>query len=330
MSGPVSAPAPLVHVFNGDADGLCAQHLHGLAEGFPAIRITGWKRDIRLLARVPDLPAARVRVFDISLDQNREALPPLLAREGFDIAWFDHHEPGTPPAHPRLALHVNQAPGLCTAAIAHLALGRRHADWAAVGAYGDNLPATAEGLLRDGGLPAEAWPALARAGLLLNYNAYGDRPGDVLFEPADLAARMEPFASARDFAAETSLFDPLAAQLAADQDRFRGLAPAVSGPSAEAYLVPDEPWARRYAATWANERVRARPDTALALLHPGAQGAYVVSLRSPRLPGGASPAASDLAREFPTGGGRKLAAGINALPASDLDRFLKRFVLYYS
>lgn len=321
---------PLVFAFNGDADGLCAQHIYALEAGIPAARVTGWKRDVRLITRLPALDAARIRVFDISLDQNREALDPLLAKPAVDIEWYDHHEPGEAPVHPRLVLHINQAPGLCTAAIVDAALGRRHRDWAAMAAYGDNLPVTAEGILKDGGMEPAQWSRLERAGILLNYNAYGDRPGDVLFEPADLAARMSPFQSARDFCAENSIFGPLQAQFDSDLERFQGLQALASGLTARAYLVPDQAWARRFAATWANDRIRTRPQEALAMLHPRPDGTYLVSLRSPRVPGHPAPAASDLAREFPTGGGRKLAGGINRLPKEDLDRFLARFVEFFS
>lgn len=325
-----TAAAPLLFAFNGDADGLCAQHIYALERGKPELRVTGWKRDIRLLARVPVRSPSRIRVFDISLDQNRDALPALLAADGIDIEWYDHHEPGAPPAHPRLALHVNQAPGLCTAAIVDAALGRRHRAWAALAAFGDNLPAAAAGLLRDAGFDTGLWARLEAAGRLLNYNAYGERPGDVLFEPADLAARMAPFASALDFADEASLFGPLQAQLDADRERFRGLRQLVDAPGAKAFLVPDEPWARRYGATWANERVLAHPAEALAILHALSDGAYLVSIRSAREAGSAKRPASDLAREFPTGGGRALAAGINRLAPEDFDRFLARFIAYFS
>lgn len=328
-----SSAAPLVFAFNGDADGLCAQHIYGLAHGRPARRVTGWKRDIRLLARIPAESLkgpVRLRVFDISLDQNKDALPALLAREDIDIEWYDHHEPGEAAVHPRLALHVNMAPGLCSAVIVDQALGRIHRPWAAMAAYGDNLPATAEGVLKDAGIDPLQWPRLEKAGRLLNYNAYGDRPGDVLIDPADMAARMAPFASALDFCGESSIFGPLQDQFESDRDRFENLHVLAEGPGARAYLVPDQAWARRYAATWANDQILAHPGRALSVHHVLPDGAHLVSIRSPRLPGRSSPPAADLAREFPTGGGRKLAAGINRLDPADLDRFLARFVAYYS
>jgi hypothetical protein len=164
--------------------------------------------------------------------------------------------------------------------------------------------------------------------VLLNYNAYGGKPEDVLFAPLDVAARLAPFQSALDFCREESLFAPLQAQLESDRARFHGLTALAQGPGAAAFLLPDEAWARRYGATWANERILAHPDLALAALHPGEAGGFVVSLRAPRGLGGA-PSAADLAQEFPTGGGRKLAAGINRLPGEDLEKFLARFLEYY-
>jgi hypothetical protein len=328
----MAADAPLLFVFNGDADGLCAQHIYALERGLPAARITGWKRDVLLASRIPARGPARIRVFDISLAANLEAVVPLLRLDGVDVEWYDHHDPGDPPAHPRLAVHVNQAAGVCTGTLVDAALGRRQPEWAAMAAYGDNLPATAEGLLASAGTPPERRERIARAGLLLNYNAYGDRPGDVLFEPADLAERMQPFRSARDFAAEDAVFAPLQARHDADRARFRDLDVLLDAASAQAFLVPDEPWARRYAATWSNERVRSEEgrSKALATLHPRPDGTYLVSLRAPRVPGKVPPTVSGLAREFPTGGGRALAGGINRLPAEDLGRFLTRFAAYFS
>jgi hypothetical protein len=177
--------------------------------------------------------------------------------------------------------------------------------------------------------------------VLINYNAYGDEPGDALFEAAELAERMEPCASALDFCWEQSIIGPMAAQFDADRERFQELAPLVETPAAGAFLVPDQPFGRRYGATWANERVMQNPGQALAVLHPRKDGSYTVSIRSPRdwrggeggegvgTGGKAVPSAADLAREFPTGGGRKLAAGIDALPADLLERFTDRFREFY-
>ncbi len=318
---------PHIFVFNGDADGLVGQHILFLELGRPVLRVTGLKREIGLLARLPRLTAGHIHGIDISLRRNLDALYPLLAQGNLRITWYDHHEPGEPPVHPSLVLHVNQAPETCTGAIVNAVRGHRHPLWAALAAFGDNLPATASALASAGGASAHEAQLLKRAGTLVNYNAYGEAPGDQLIPAPELAERMEPFVSALDFCWEASIFGPLAAQYEADQDAFQSLIALVDMPAAKAFVVPDAPFARRYAATWANERALQHPNEALAVLHAQADGGYRISLRSPRREG-AVPAASDLAREF-GGGGRKLAAGIDALPADRLDRFAERFGIYY-
>jgi hypothetical protein len=341
MASAEPSPGTRIFIFNGDADGIVGQHILGLETGFPDQRITGRKRDIELLKLAPPLEQGQLHVLDVSLRRNLEALNarlPALDRGGLRITWYDHHDPGEPPAHPGLTLHINQAPETCTAVIVNAVLGHKQPLWAAMAAFGDNLPATASALASTGGASAHEAALLRRVGVLINYNAYGDEPGDALFDAADLATRMMPFPSALDFCWEASILGPLAAQFDVDRERFQELTPLVETPEAGAFLVPDEPFARRYGATWANERVLQNPAQALALLHPRKDGCYTVSIRAPRdwrgggngeAGGSAAPSAADLAKEFPTGGGRKLAAGIDALPQELLGRFADRFREYY-
>lgn len=317
-----------IFVFNGDADGIISQHILGLHAGAPDLLITGWKRDIRLLRKLPDGAAGDIHVFDISLRQNLEELPGLLAREGARVTWYDHHDPGDPPSHARLKLHISQAPGTCTAAIVNAVCGGVYPGWAAMAAYGDNVPVTGDALLREAGIDGEDRSLLRKGGILINYNAYGEKPGDALLRPDDVAGRMAGFASALDFCRDAGLLYSLEEQFARDGERFGGLKSLVDSEKAAAFLLPDEPWARRYGATWANERILARPGEALAILLPRDDGSYMVSIRS-ALKIGKIGAASDLAGEFPTGGGRRLAAGINRLSAEDLLRFLDRFLEFY-
>ena len=56
-------------------------------------------------------------------------------------------------------------------------------------------------------------------------------------------------------------------------------------------------------------------------------GTYLVSVRAPL---GNKVGASVLCRRFPTGGGREAAAGINNLPADQLDDFMNQFDEFYS
>ena len=272
-----------------------------------------------------------------------------MDKGGLGVTWYDHHDPGGPIAHPALALNINQAPETCTAVIVNAVTGHNHPLWAAMGAYGDNLSATASALASAGGASSHEAALLRRVGVLLNYNAYGDEPGDALFDAAEIAARMAPIASALDFCWEPSIIAPLAAQLRRGPRALpRARSPGGVGLGASAFLVPDEAFARRYGATWANERVMQKPGEALAVLHPRKDGTYTVSIRSPRdwragsarlqrIRGGADrgrserkgakdgegavPSAAELAKEFPTGGGRKLAAGIDVVARGSVGAF---------
>ena len=70
-------------------------------------------------------------------------------------------------------------------------------------------------------------------------------------------------------------------------------------------------------------RARAAPGRAHALLTRRAEGGLVGSVRAPvDRPSGAD----DLCRQFPTGGGRRGAAGVNVLPDDRYEEFVQRFV----
>ncbi|WP_363153578.1 hypothetical protein [Thiobacillus sp.] len=60
---------PLIDVFNGDADGLCALHQLRLADPADSELVTGPKRDISLLKRVQAHAGDRITVLDIALSK---------------------------------------------------------------------------------------------------------------------------------------------------------------------------------------------------------------------------------------------------------------------
>jgi len=107
----------------------------------------------------------------------------------------------------------------------------------------------------------------------------------------------------------------------------RALRPLRDVPGATLIRMPDRAWARRASGALANERVRGQPGSALAVLSPRAGGGFVVSVR---VPDGRALGADDFCREFPTGGGRRGAGGINHLPESDFDRFAAQFETTFS
>lgn len=295
-------------VFNGDADGLCAIHQLRLAAPRDGVLISGVKRDITLLQRVPQ-DATSVRVCDVSLAVNRRALDALLAR-GVSVEYFDHHDFGeTLPEHPALRCHINTAPTVCTGLIANGHLGGRYRAWAAVAAYGDNMHQSAAAVLRPLALTETRRAALEQLGLLLNYNGYGTQLEDLWFDPCHLLSLMpeDPW---------QLLADPALRQL--DDGYQQDLAHASQlradhrSPSLRAYLLPDQPWARRVVGTLVNRLAREQPDVAHLIAAPSDNG-LTVSIRAPKArPQGAGA----LARHYPNGGGRAAAAGINALPVS--------------
>ena len=89
------------------------------------------------------------------------------------------------------------------------------------------------------------------------------------------------------------------------------------------YILPAQPWARRVGGVLANDLAQGVPDRAHALLTRLPGGGFVVSVRAPLI---APDGADALCRQFPTGGGRKAAAGINQLAEADYDEFVQRFV----
>ena len=307
----------IFYAFNGDADGLCALQQLRLADPRDAQLVTGVKRDIELLRRVPAAVNDEVTVLDISLDKNRDDLIRILDA-GASVRYFDHHHAGTLPQHPRFEPHIEESADVCTSVLVARHLGGRHRLWAIVAAFGDSLPQLGAAMASEAGLARPAAEILERLGIALNYNAYGDAISDLCFDPADLAHRMRPFADPLEFVRRSPIYAQIRARYDDDMRMARSLKPARQVPGATMVVLPDEPWARRAIGVLANELMHAQPDCAIAILSPKSKGGFTVSVR---VPAGSPIAADVFCRGFATGGGRKLAAGINDLPAADLDHF---------
>jgi hypothetical protein len=308
-------------VFNGDADGICALHQLRLADPRQGLLVTGPKRDIALLARVPARRGDTVTVLDVSLARNRQALERLLGR-GVRVAYFDHHFAGELPVHAGLQVRIDTAPGVCTSVLVDRHLGGRHRAWAAVGAFGDNLPVTAQALARLAGLAPAAAEPLRRLGEAINYNAYGDSEADLLVPPARLYEQLRPYADPFDFIAREPLAETLALRQREDLARAEAMAPAVELAGGSVYLMPDAAWARRVQGSFANALSQRSPACAHAVLRPAGPGLLLASVRAPQC----RPIGADgLCLRFATGGGRPAAAGIDALPAGQLPAFIRAF-----
>lgn len=307
-------------IFNGDADGLCALRQLRLHEPRDAVLVTGVKRDVALLSRVEPRAGDLLTVLDVSLHENREPLLRALAA-GAGCTYFDHHFPGDIPAHPQLIAHIRYAPDTCTSLIVDAVLQGRYRAWAVAAAFGDNLPQAARDAARPLELAPERLELLRELGELLNYNAYGESVEDLHFHPATLYGRLSRFQDPLLFVEQDEAFATLKRGYQSDMALAARVRPQLDTAAHLAVVLPDAPWARRVSGPWANVLANRAPQRAHAVL-VRRRDALTVSIRAPV----AQPAgADDLARRFPTGGGRVGAAGINALPESELDRFLAAF-----
>ena len=75
-----------------------------------------------------------------------------------------------------------------------------------------------------------------------------------------------------------------------------------------------------------NDLANKFPDRAHAVVTQRASGNYLVSVRAPL---NNKTGADEIVRQFPTGGGRKAAAGINELPEDQLPLFIETLDTFY-
>ncbi|MFO7529348.1 MAG: DHH family phosphoesterase [Marinobacter sp.] len=311
---------PIYDVFNGDADGICALIQLRLAEPAESTLITGVKRDIALAKRVLTSEPVQANILDVSLEKNREAVNALL-EAGSSVFYVDHHFPGDDlPDHPQFTALIDTQPTTCTSLLIDQHLNGRFHNWAIAAAFGDNLNAVAEELAEKAGLSAGQTESLKMLGVCINYNGYGSSVEDLHFHPADLYREFVMFADPLELIAS----EPVAWQQLRDgyeADMAKGLAAPVlkETPASLVVKLPDEAWARRVSGVLGNELANRNPDKACAIVTEKADGTYLVSIRAPL---NNRTGADEVARQFPTGGGRKAAAGINALPGEQLDGFL--------
>jgi hypothetical protein len=314
-----------IDVFNGDADGLCSLRQLRLAEPADSQLITGPKRDIGLLDRVRAGPGDVVTVLDISLDRNRAALLAILER-GANVRYFDHHFAGEVPLHANLEAVLDASAELCTSTLVDRHLKGRFGIWAVVGAFGDNLDDAALRLGASLGLCAADLEKLRELGRSLNYNAYGESEADLLIAPAKLYSRLARYSDPLAFVAGERVFADLQAARHADLEAAIEALPRWSSGRAAAYVLPDRASSRRVQGTFANHLARIERTRAIAVMAPRAGGGYAVSLRAPS---GSARSADAFCRAFPTGGGRREAAGIEHLPEAQVTEFMERFRATY-
>ncbi len=313
-------------VFNGDADGICALHQYRLRWPCPqAELITGVKRDINLLASLQDISHSLINVFDISLDKNRNDLERLLVQQN-TIFYADHHFSGDIPDSKNLEVHIDPQPQTCTSLIVNDLLKGLYEKWALVGAFGDNLDEAAETRAQGLGLSLDETTRLKETGMLLNYNGYGTRLDDLFFSPAEMYRQVQAYADPLDFHTASPALATLREGYKNDMKQAKAYKPIKDTPACRVYQLPPESWARRVAGVFSNNLAREKPEKAHGLLTANQDGSFRISVRAPL---NNRSGADILCRQFPSGGGRAAAAGINQLPAEMLDNFLEVFSAHF-
>lgn len=313
-------------LFNGDADGICSLLQLRLAEPRESTLVTGVKRDINLLDKIQPVSGDRLTVLDISMDKNKAPLQRAL-EQGAEVFYVDHHFPGDIPSHPQLTSIINESPEVCTAALVNGHLEGRFAEWAVTGAFGDNLHQTARALARELTISDEDLSLLEQLGTCINYNGYGPAIEDLHYDPEVLYRTLYEAAEPLVFARDSQDFIRLSDGYSDDMAQAAGLSPAHSDSSMAVFILPNQAWARRVSGVYSNDLASDNPDRAHAVLTEKDNGNYLVSVRAPM---SNKQGAADLCRQFPTGGGRAGAAGINDLPADSLDAFVSAFQQAYA
>lgn len=312
-------------LFNGDADGICALLQLRKEQPCDAELITGVKRDINLLSRVEAASGDSITVLDVSMDKNKTALEQALAA-GASVFYVDHHKAGDIPAHPSLTAIINEAADVCTAVLVNGHLGGAQVNWAITGAFGDNLDQTARTLAKGLDLSAADIDALEELGVCINYNGYGPALEDLHFDPKELYLRLLASEGPLDFVANSGDFRKLRDGYREDMALATKLEPVEKDAATAVFILPNEAWARRVSGVYSNDLATENPDRAHAVLTVKDDGNYLVSVRAPM---NNKQGAADLCMQFPTGGGRAGAAGINDLPTAMLEDFVSAFRATY-
>jgi hypothetical protein len=314
-------------VFNGDADGICALIQLRLAQPQAAKLITGVKRDIQLLDKFTVAAGDQLTVLDISLQKNSARVNEFL-NQGAHIFYVDHHQPGDIPKHPHLKTLIDTNSAICTSLLVNRHLNGKYPLWAVTAAFGDNLNHSAEQLAASINLSRTKLETLKDLGIYINYNGYGSSIDDLHFAPDRLYLEMAGFQSPFDFiSGNHEIFTQLKQGYQEDMANALHIIPEYQSDAVAVYILPDTIWARRVNGVFGNFLANQYPARAHAVITHNKDHDYQVSVRAPLAN---QTGADELCSAFPSGGGRKSAAGINHLPGDKLNSFIEKFQAFYS
>ena len=313
-------------VFNGDADGICSLVQLRQIEPRDAVLVTGVKRDVTLLSQVEPGRGDRITVLDISMKSNSVDLNRILDQDA-TVFYIDHHNAGKVPASSSLISIINESADVSTSLLVNQYLRGARLGWAIVGTFGDNLKKSAHLMTRDTSYSSKEIDNLEKLGIYMNYNGYGSSLGDLHFSPQDLYNLVLNYTDPLDFLVDGHrYFERLEAGYHSDFASAQAISPLRGNESSAVYLLPDQPWARRVSGVFSNRLTNQCPKRAHAVVIEKSCGNYLVSVRAPLEN---KQGAGQLCAQFRSGGGREAAAGINDLPAHQLDYFIGKFEQTY-
>jgi len=314
-------------VFNGDADGIIALVQLRLAEPRDSILVTGVKRDISLLKQVPVEQARSVTVLDISMEKNIDALSALLENK-IDIFYVDHHRTGDIPQSEQLTALLNTDANTCTCLLVNEHLKGKYVNWSITAAFGDNMNEAAVTLANKHGLNDHQQTQLKAFGIYINYNGYGRTVDDLHIAPTDVFKACLAYEDPLELInTPNSIFTQLAAAYKADMAEAQSAEILADNDTCKMVLLANEAWSRRVSGVLGNELANQSPGRAHAVFTLNFDDTYTVSLRAPL---NNKQGADNICVQFPTGGGRTGAAGINQLPKEMLGKFIATVSEYYA
>ena len=316
-----------IDVFNGDADGLCALLQLRLAQPIKSQLVTGVKRDITLLDEVKVQRGDQVTVLDISFDKNRVSVERIL-EQGASIFYIDHHLADEIPSHKNLQTIINTDANTCTSLLVNDYLEGKYRAWAVTAAFGDNLFESAKQAAYPLSISENQLEQLHMLGICINYNGYGTSLADLHFAPDLLYHELQPYDSPFDFMADNDeVYERLLAGYSDDMAKAEHIETEYKTDNIAVYILPDEVWSRRVIGVFSNELANKNPARAHAVVSFNSQKGYQISVRAPL---NNKTGADELCSSFPTGGGRKAAAGINHMAIEDLPGFISVFEEKYN
>jgi hypothetical protein len=212
-------------------------------------------------------------------------------------------------------------------------LDNRFAHWAIAAAFGDNMQQSAQQLANKIGLSVEQASFLAELGVYINYNGYGASIDDLHFHPAELFQRLVKYQDPLSLMGQKeTVFTVLKQAYRQDMAKAQAAKILFENDVCKVVELADEPWARRVSGVFGNELANLLPDKAHAVLtvnpcSSSTEANYTVSVRAPL---NNKQGADEVCIQFATGGGRAGAAGINQLPKSSANKFIRCLSDYYA